>query len=89
LNITEILVIDSSPFTLWDDSKNEFSGVKFHACFDILTGELHWFEMTSGSKHLLYLTQISSGVKSSCFKIVSGLYDVESVTIRLSLDFNR
>jgi hypothetical protein len=57
LNITGILVIDSSSFTLWDGSKDSFpgvsttAGVKFHACFDILTGELYWFEITPSSTH--------------------------------------
>lgn len=57
LNISGILVVDSSSFVLWDGSKNDFPGVsttasvKLHACFDILTGELHWFEITPGSTH--------------------------------------
>ena len=57
LNITGILIIDSSSFVLWDGSKDNFPGVsttasvKLHVCFDILTGELHWFDITPGSTH--------------------------------------
>lgn len=57
LNVTEILVIDSSYFTLWDGAKKKFpgvstnAGVKLHVCFDILAGKLHWFEITPGSTH--------------------------------------
>ena len=52
-----MLVIDSSYFVLWDGSKDDFpgvsttAGVKLHVCFDILTGELHWFEITECSTH--------------------------------------
>jgi len=51
------LIIDSSSFVLWDGSKDNFPGVsttasvKLHVCFDILTGELHWFDITPGSTH--------------------------------------
>lgn len=57
LNVTGILVIDSSYFTLWDGSKDNYpgvstnAGIKLHVCFNILTGKLHWFEITPGSTH--------------------------------------
>lgn len=57
LNVTGVLVIDSSYFTLWDGSKDNYpgvgttAGIKLHTCFDIFTGKLHWFEMTPGSTH--------------------------------------
>ncbi|MDM8561468.1 hypothetical protein [Candidatus Parabeggiatoa sp. HSG14] len=49
---SKILVVDSTYFSLWEGAADEFpgtgtnAGIKWHACFDILTGELHWFELT-------------------------------------------
>jgi hypothetical protein len=57
LGVTGILVIDSSSFTLWEGSFDDFPGVsttasvKLHVCFDILTGKLHYFDLTPGSTH--------------------------------------
>ena len=57
LGVVKILVVDSTYFSLWDGSADDFpgtgtnAGIKWHACFDILTGELHWFELTQGSTH--------------------------------------
>lgn len=57
LNVTEILVIDSSYFSLWNGSKDDFpgvgttAGVKLHTCFNILSGKLHSFDITAGSTH--------------------------------------
>ncbi len=47
LGVSKILVVDSSYFSLWDGSKDDFpgtgttAGIKWHACFNVLTGELH------------------------------------------------
>jgi putative transposase len=55
LGVTRIFVIDSSSFTLWDGAKEDFpgvsttAGIKWHACFNILTGQLQWFELTPSS----------------------------------------
>jgi len=57
LGVSKILVVDSSYFSLWDGSKDDFpgtgttAGIKWHAGFNILTGKLHWFELTQGSTH--------------------------------------
>jgi len=57
LGVVRILVVDSTYFSLWDGATDEFpgtgtnAGIKWHACFDILTGELYWFELTQGSTH--------------------------------------
>jgi len=55
LGVTGILVVDSSHFSLWDGAKDDFpgvsttAGIKWHTCFDILTGKMHWFELTPSS----------------------------------------
>ena len=57
LGVVKILVVDSTYFSLWDGASDKFpgtgttAGIKWHACFDILTGELHWYELTQGSTH--------------------------------------
>jgi len=57
LGVVKILVIDSTYFKLWDGSRADYpgtstkAGIKWHACFNILTGKLHWFELTQGSTH--------------------------------------
>jgi hypothetical protein len=57
LNVTGILLIDSSSITLWDGAKKSFpgtrthAGIKWHACFDLLSGVMVWFETTSTSVH--------------------------------------
>ena len=55
LGVTQILLVDSSSISLWDGSKEEFpgtwttAGIKWHACFDLLTGVMTWFELTPSS----------------------------------------
>ncbi|HID04118.1 MAG TPA: IS4/IS5 family transposase, partial [Desulfobacterales bacterium] len=57
LGISGILLVDSSSFSLWDGAKDDFpgvsttAGIKWHTCIDILTGKLHWFELTPSSTH--------------------------------------
>lgn len=55
LGVTGILVVDSSTLNRRDGAKEDFpgtathAGIKWHACFDLLTGQLHWFELTPSS----------------------------------------
>lgn len=57
LGVNSIQLIDSSSISLWDGLKKKCpgtrttAGVKWHACFDLLTGMLTWFDLsaTSGS----------------------------------------
>ncbi|MGK5091690.1 hypothetical protein WDW89_06690 [Deltaproteobacteria bacterium TL4] len=57
LGISGILLVDSSSFTLWDGAKNAYPGtftnaaIKWHECFDLLSGKLNWFKLTAGSTH--------------------------------------
>lgn len=57
LGVSHILLVDSSSITLWDGSKEDFpgtrttAGIKRHACFDLLTGVLTWFQLTPTSTH--------------------------------------
>ncbi len=57
LEVTAIQLVDSSSFTLWDGSQEDFpgtrthAGIKWHACFDLLKGVLVWFEFTPTSVH--------------------------------------
>ena len=50
-------MVDSSSFSLWDGAKNDFpgvrttAGIKWHTCVDIMTGKLHWFELSPSSTH--------------------------------------
>jgi len=57
LNVTSILLIDSSTLTLWDGAKTSYpgtrmtAGIKWHACFDLLSGKMEWFETSAASTH--------------------------------------
>ena len=52
LNILEIYIIDSSIITLCDKASKDFpgvstkAGIKWHACFSLLSGKLEWFKLT-------------------------------------------
>ncbi len=57
LKVTSILLIDSSSITLWDGAKKSypgsrsFAGIKWHACFNLLSGKMEWFSTTATSVH--------------------------------------
>ncbi|MGK5093574.1 IS4 family transposase [Deltaproteobacteria bacterium TL4] len=57
LGVSQILLVDSSSISLWDGAKEDFpgtrttAGIKWHACFDLLTGVLAWFQLTPTSTH--------------------------------------
>ena len=57
LGVKAIQLVDSSSFTLWDGSQEDFpgtrthAGIKWHACFDVLRGALVWFQLTATSIH--------------------------------------
>lgn len=54
---TTILLIDSSSITLWDGAKESYpgtrtsAGIKWHACFNLLSGKTEWFSLSSTSVH--------------------------------------
>ena len=55
LRVDAIWLIDSSSITLWDGAADEFpgtrtyAGIKWHACFDLLSGGMTWFDTTPTS----------------------------------------
>ena len=55
LGVNSIQLIDSSSISLWNGLKKILpgtrttAGVKWHACFDLLTGMLTWFDLSSTS----------------------------------------
>ena len=55
LKVTSILLIDSSSITLWDGAKESFpgtrtfAGIKWHACFNLLSGKMEWFSTSPTS----------------------------------------
>jgi hypothetical protein len=57
LGVSGIEAIDSSSITLWDGAKGLFpgtrtyAGIKWHACFDLLSGRLTWFDTTATKVH--------------------------------------
>jgi len=57
LKVTSILLMDSSSITLWDGSKKSYpgtrtsAGIKWHACFNLLSGKMEWFSTTATSVH--------------------------------------
>lgn len=57
LNVTSVLLIDSSSITLWDGAKKSYpgtrthAGIKWHACFNLLSGKTEWFSLSSTSVH--------------------------------------
>lgn len=57
LGVKAIKAVDSSSITLKDVAKRAFPGtftdasIKWHVCFDILSGMMGWFQLTSGKVH--------------------------------------
>lgn len=57
LNVSSILIIDSSTITLINSAKRFFSGtgskagIKWHACFNLLSGQMEWFKLSPSSTH--------------------------------------
>ena len=55
LNVSGIYLIDSSTVSLWDGVKDRYPGawttaaIKWHACVDLLSGHVQWFELSPGS----------------------------------------
>lgn len=57
LDVKGIRLVDSSSITLKECAKEIFPGtftsasIKWHACFDLLTGAMTWFQLTPGKVH--------------------------------------
>ena len=55
LNVSAIWIIDSTTITLKDGAKAHFpgtgsaAGIKWHACFNVLSGTMEWFQLSSSS----------------------------------------
>ena len=55
LEVSAIWIIDSSTITLRDDARKRFpgtgskAGIKWHACFNALSGVMEWFRLTPSS----------------------------------------
>ncbi len=55
LNVSAIWIVDSSTITLRDGAKRSYpgsgsaAGIKWHACFDALSGTMEWFQLTPSS----------------------------------------
>jgi len=55
LGVSGVLVIDSSSISLWDGAKGKYpgtrttAGIKWHACFDLFSGVMTWFDLTPTS----------------------------------------
>lgn len=57
IGVTKIKAVDSSMVTLWDSLFLKFPGtfhhaaIKLHACIDLVSGSISWFNHTAGSTH--------------------------------------
>jgi len=57
LKVSSILLVDSSSISLWDGAKKSypgsrsFAGIKWHACFNLLSGKMEWFSTSASSVH--------------------------------------
>lgn len=57
LKVTGIFLIDSSSIKLSDEARKHFpgtrsrAGIKWHACFDLFSGQLKWFKLTASKVH--------------------------------------
>ena len=55
LKVSGIYLIDSSTVSLWDGVKERYPGtwttaaIKWHACVDLLSGQVRWFALSPGS----------------------------------------
>lgn len=57
LGVKAIYLVDASVISLWDGARQRFPGtwttaaIKWHACFDLLSGRCPWFDLSPGSTH--------------------------------------
>lgn len=57
LEVSAIRLIDTSSISLWDGAQGAFpgtrttAGIKWHACFNLLSGVMSWFELTPSATH--------------------------------------
>lgn len=57
LKVKGIYLLDSSTLSLCQGARHTYPGawttaaVKWHACFELLSGQLRWFELTPGTTH--------------------------------------
>lgn len=57
IGVKKIMAVDSTMVTLWDALSLKFPGtfnysaVKLHACIDLITGAVAWYQHTPGSTH--------------------------------------
>lgn len=57
LKVKGIYLLDSSTLSLWQEARHAYPGawtaaaIKWHACFELLSGQLRWFELTPGATH--------------------------------------
>ena len=57
LHVSGILILDSSTIRLTEEARGKFpgtrskAGIKWHACFDLLSGQLKWFQLTASKVH--------------------------------------
>jgi hypothetical protein len=55
LGVSALYLVDSSSITLWDGACESYPGtrthaaIKWHACFDLLSGHMTWFGITAAS----------------------------------------
>ena len=57
IGVTKVAAVDSTMVTLWDALSLKFPGtfnyaaIKLHACIDLITGAVTWYQHTPGSTH--------------------------------------
>ena len=57
LKVTGVFLIDSSSIKLSDEARKKFpgtgskAGIKWHACFNLFSGQLEWFKLTASRVH--------------------------------------
>lgn len=82
LKIKKMVIIDSSSISLWDCVAKNFpgtwttAGIKLHACFDVMTGKMEWYETSpsSESDHKHFPT-IKSFITGTLFLFDLGYWD--------------
>lgn len=84
LKLKKIVLIDSSTISLWDCVSKIFpgtwttAGIKLHACFDLMSGKMEWFESSpSSSNDRKHFPNIGDFIKGTLFIFDLGYWDYD------------
>jgi len=94
LKLQKIVLIDSSTISLWNCVSKIFpgvwttAGIKLHACFDLMSGKMEWFESSpSSSNDQKHFPNIGDFIKGTLFIFDLGYWDY-GLLIKIDMEYS-